>query len=192
MKVVLGLVCAAVALGAGAATAGTTQDDPWAGLRRPLHLPHIKAGHTCPASRGGGQSGGQTLYGRGPVYLIGLQGTSKATVGIGDSARDALGWYGQKTPWAITRSYTGPILVRGARIGRKGRVHGPKGQMRFAYGYGAHLKELHWESGADQGLPPDPNFRFLASASLFRRTGCYAYQIDGTSFSEIVVARVGD
>jgi hypothetical protein len=99
------------------------------------------------------------------------------------SGRDSLGWYGQKTPWAISRSYDGPILVRGARIGQRG-------EMRFAHGYGEHLRELYWESGVDQGSPPDPDFRFLASATLFRAPGCYAFQIDGSSFSRIVVVRV--
>ena len=31
---------------------------------------------------------------------------------------------------------------------------------------------------------------FLASATLFRTAGCYAFQIDGTSFSKIIVVHV--
>jgi hypothetical protein len=112
------------------------------------------------------------------VYLIG-----DPTISIALSAHDSLGWQGQKTPWAVRRSYSGPILVRGARIGRRG-------QVRFAYGYGDHLRELHWDVGADQGLPPDPGYRFLASETLFRAPGCYAFQIDGTSFSKVIVVRV--
>jgi len=125
----------------------------------------------------------QTLTGRGPAYLMSVGPAPGGRISIGSSARDSLGWYGQKTPWVIDRSYDGPILVRGARIGRPG-------QVRFAYEYGDHLRELNWDAGVDQGSPPDPEFRFLASATLFRAPGCYAFQIDGTSFSEIVVARV--
>ncbi len=62
--------------------------------------------------------------------------------------------------------------------------------MRLGYGYGDHLRKLHWEAGSDAGSPPDPDFRFLPSASLFRVPGCYAYQVDGSSFSKIVVVRV--
>jgi len=123
------------------------------------------------------------LTGRGPAYLIVVGDAPPGTISIALSARDRLGWYGQKTPWAIDRSYDGPILVRGARIGRRG-------QVRFAYEYGDHLREIHWGTGTDQGSPPDPDFRFLASATLFRASGCYAFQVDGTSFSEIVVVRV--
>jgi hypothetical protein len=92
------------------------------------------------------------------MYLITVGGAG--TISIALSARDGLGWFEQKTPWLIDRSYDGPVLVRGARIGRRG-------QVRFAHGHGEHLRELQWEAGADQGLPPDPTYRFLASATLF-------------------------
>jgi hypothetical protein len=167
----------------GAAVAPAASSSVGTGApHRPLHLPHLRPGKRCPISPSQtarwGTDGQLTLTGRGPTYLIG-----GGRISIALSARDSLGWYGQKTPWAIRRSYAGPILVRGARIDRRG-------QVRFAYGYGDHLRELQWDAGADQGLPPDPRFRFLASGTLFRAAGCYAYQIDGISFSEIVVVRV--
>jgi hypothetical protein len=179
--VLVGLAIAFAVEGASLASAASSSVASGA-PHRPLHLPHFRPGKRCPITPSQvarwGTDGLQTLTGRGPVYLIG-----DGTISIALSARDSLGWYGQKTPWAIRRSYDGPLLVRGARIGRRG-------QVRFAYGYGDHLRELHWDAGADQGLPPDPSFRFLASATLFRLPGCYAFQIDGTSFSKIVVARV--
>ena len=152
-------------------------------LHRPLHLPRLAPGKRCPVSpsHAAPWGNGQTFVGRGPTYLITVGG--EGTISIALSARDSLGWYGQKTPWVIDRSYDGPILVRGARIGRRG-------QVRFAHGYGEHLRELEWEAGADQGSPPDPNYRFLASATLLRAPGCYAFQIDGDSFSKIIVVRV--
>jgi hypothetical protein len=178
--VLVGLATAFAVAGAAASAASSSlgSDAP----HRPLHLPHLLPGKRCPISPSQtarwGTDGLQTLTGRGPAYLIG-----GGRISIALSARDSLGWYGQKTPWAIRRSYAGPILVRGARIGRRG-------QVRFAYGYGDHLRELHWDAGADQGLPADPGFRFLASGTLFRGAGCYAYQIDGSSFSKIIVVRV--
>jgi hypothetical protein len=102
------------------ATAVVTSVRPGA-PHRPLHLPHLLPGKRCPISPSQtarwGTDGLQTLTGRGPAYLIG-----GGTISIALSARDSLGWYGQKTPWAIRRSYDGPILVRGARIGRRGQV----------------------------------------------------------------------
>ena len=163
-----------------AASTSAVKDD----LHRPLHLPRLAQGKRCPISPSRPAPWPeQRLNGRGPVYLVGVGGAPASTISIALSSRDSLGWYGQKTPWAVERSYDGPILVRGARIGRRGAV-------RFAYGYGEHLHELQWEAGADTGLPPDPNFRALPSATLFRAPGCYAFQIDGVLFSTIIVVRV--
>jgi hypothetical protein len=164
------------------ALAASPPSDP-DGLHRRLHLPHLRSGQRCPISPSRSWMPQQNLNGRRPAYLIGVAGVPGGMVSIALSGRDSLGWYGQKTPWAISRSYDGPILVRGARIGQRG-------EMRFAHGYGEHLRELYWESGVDQGSPPDPDFRFLASATLLRAPGCYAFQIDGSSFSRIVVVRV--
>jgi hypothetical protein len=173
-----------LALGFAAAAPVLAGSSGLADLHRPLHFPRLHPGKKCPTSptQTAPWRTGQNLIGRGPAYLIGVGGAG-GTISIAFSARDSLGWYGQKTPWVIDRSYDGPILVRGGRIGRRG-------QVRFAYGYGEHLRELQWEAGADQGSPPDPNFRFLASATLFRAPGCYAFQIDGDSFSKIIVVRV--
>jgi hypothetical protein len=172
-------------LGFGVLTAGLAlaQGRP-SPLRRPLHLPQLGPGRRCPVSPSHPAPwASQAFNGRGPVYLVGVAGTQGGTLAIDFSAPDKSGWYGQKTPWAIKRSYNGPILIRGGRIDQPGKA-------RFAYGSGQHLRELYWKSGANQALPPDPNFRFLASETLVRRPGCYAYQIDGTSFSQNIVVRV--
>ena len=155
------------------------------GLRRPLHLPKLKRGARCPLSPSRIWAPGtqQRLNGRGPSFLVGVGHADPATINMIFSYPDEKGWYGQKTPWAISRDYEGPVFVRGARIDRRGKV-------RFAYGYGQHLSELYWEAGVDQGLPPDPSYRFLASETLVRSRGCYAFQVDGTSFSTVIVMRV--
>jgi hypothetical protein len=166
---------------AAAVAASNAASDP-ADLHRPLHLPKLKPHQRCPLAPAADPGTGRILNGRGPVYLIGVGAAPRGVVDISQSARDALGWRGQKTPWAIDRSYDGPLLVRGARIDGRG-------SLRFAYGYGEHRRELSWPSGADQGQPADPRFRFLASLTLFRGAGCYAFQVDGTTFSEVVVVR---
>jgi hypothetical protein len=151
-------------------------------LRRPLHLPKLKRGARCPLSpsRLWSPTTGQRLNGRGPAFLV---ATEAATVRMNFAYSDEQGWYAQKTPWVIGREYGGALLVRGARIDRRG-------QVRFARGYGEHLRELYWDAGADQSLTPDPAYRFLASATLVRARGCYAFQVDGESFSRLIVVRV--
>jgi hypothetical protein len=154
-------------------------------LRRPLHLPKLKRGARCPLSpsRVWAPGARQRLNGRGPAFLVGIGGAGPATINMIFSYPDELGWYGQKTPWWVSREYDGPLLVRGARIDRRGAV-------RFAKSYGDHLQELSWEAGVDQSLPPNPDYRFLASETLVRARGCYAFQVDGTSFSRVIVVRV--
>ena len=178
---------AAALVSLGLALVGTTAEASAAGsdptdLHRPLHLPKLKPHQRCPISHAGPSGNGEILNGDGPAYLMGVGGAPRGVVDISTSARDALGWRGQKTPWIIDRAYDGPLLVRGARIDRRGSV-------RFGHGYGDHLRELSWPAAADQGLPPDPRFRMLASTTLFRVRGCYAFQVDGTAFSEVVVVR---
>jgi hypothetical protein len=87
------------------------------------------------------------------------------------------GWYWHKTLWVVAARYGGPVLVRGRRIDRRGRV-------RFAGGDGV----FSWLRF--------PGARFLArerryapASTLLRGPGCYALQIDGLSFSRVVVFR---
>ena len=63
--------------------------------------------------------------------------------------------------------------------------------VRFAKGYGQHLTELRFSS-AKAHRREGGQYRFLASASLFRSAGCYAFQVDGTSFSNVIVMRVSE
>jgi hypothetical protein len=72
-------------------------------------------------------------------------------------------------------------LIRGARIDHAGSI-------RFAKGYGQHLRELRFTAGENNGI--QGKWRFLASTSLFRAKGCYAFQIDGTTFSRVITMRV--
>ncbi len=102
-------------------------------------------------------------------------------ISIERSAADALGWRGQKTPWFVSRAYKGPMLVRAARI--DGSI-----PVQFAKVYGQHLRELRFKAGENNGV--QGSWRFLASATLFRETGCYSFQIDGTTFSRVVTMLV--
>jgi hypothetical protein len=167
----------------GVVTEGPPTPPPAEALHRRLHLPKLRRGARCPLSTSRPLAQGAHLNGRGPVFLVGVGGADAATINMIFSYPDELGWYAQKTPWWISREYDGPLLVRGARIDRRGPV-------RFAYGYGEHLRELYWPAGADQSLPQNPDYRFLASATLVRARGCYAFQVDGTSFSRVIVMRV--
>jgi len=108
-------------------------------------------------------------------------GSPAGVIPIQQSATDSLGWRGQKTPWFVVRNYNGPLLIRAARSDGSSSV-------RFAKGYGQHLRELRFAAGENNGI--QGSWRFLASTTLFRETGCYSFQIDGTTFTNIVTMRV--
>jgi len=66
------------------------------------------------------------------------------------------------------------------------------GPVRFAPSHGRHLRELRFPAGADASsdLGLNPRFRVMATTTLFRRGGCHGFQVDGTSFSKVIVMRV--
>jgi hypothetical protein len=160
--------------------------DDWKRLHRPLHVP--QANGACPTTATK-QLGKWTFSHAAPVYLQNVGSAPEpGTIDISQSLVDATGWRGQKTPWLVPAPYRGPVLIRGSRID-------VSGEMRFAKGYGDHLAELRFRSGESngarsriEGLPG--RYRLLASSALFRSSGCYAFQVDGLSFSVVIVVRV--
>lgn len=185
MLIAILLAAVAIAIQAGPSfVQRTSRSTNWRALHRPLHLPKLDPRTPCPVSTSHAISVAlrhRILNGGGPGYLMSVGDSRGGVIDISESSPDAVGWYGQKTPWLVKSLYRGPILIRGQQLGRPGEV-------RFARSSGQHLIELRWPAGLNQG--PSGDFRFLASESLFRSTGCYGFQLDGTSFSEAIVVRV--
>src|SRR5439155_15327929 len=179
MRPLVVLVALGVALGSSAA-AGTR--DEWGPLRRPLHVPTVATGARCPVSSVDPRVPWARIrilgIGRGPVYP-GLGAHS----GLLWATRDVQSggpWFGDKVFWFALPSYRGPILIRGRRL------DGPQ-IVRFGGGKlpAAELRIERGESVSWQGQPPGS--RGVASGVRVRTPGCYGFQIDGTSFSRVVV-----
>jgi hypothetical protein len=158
-----------------------------AGLRRPLRLERLRAGEACPITRAFAATADfYRPLGRGPVYpaITASRGAvhlpSRASHGVFAGSA----WSGFKVLWVAQPSYQGPVLIRGRRLDRPGAV-----------GFGLGIvpnDELQLPPGDRAGAPPSPHgWRNWPSTSRARSPGCYAWQIDGTGFSRIVVARVG-
>ena len=145
----------------------------------PLKLPRPEPGRSCPLSKLSqlGPHLGDAL-GSGPVYVF-----SGEIVGSG---------HGNKVAWGANPTYSGPIRIRGGRIDGNGQLllEGPDNYWR-----GAPLKTV-------EGTDLYPELDFLESHSIFPKVpsgwrmwpsdtyvaspGCYAWQVDGIGFTELI------
>lgn len=152
-------------------------------LRRPLAIPGLRLDGSCPVTAGqpfsNGQFGGVAL-GTGPVQPLipPTGGNRRAAAGILTFGADPLrrGWYRAKTLWFAPPTYDGAVYIRGRQI---------DGPHVTIFGESPVL--------ADPQLPPGPTlngmdgWREWPGATWLRTPGCYAWQIDGTDFSEVIV-----
>ena len=138
--------------------------------KRPLTLPAIAPGQPCPRERP------RMVYkpyglaiGKGPAFAAGF-GTD-GVIALANAPGSA--WGGQKVVWFFDPAIRGPILIRG------GSLDG-KGQLRFDTGVETEI-----------AIEPDEPNRVAPpsrpSTARVSGPGCYAFQIDGTGFSETIV-----
>ena len=151
-----------------------------ASLRRPLQIPPKPAGGRCPRTTTTRRAEwGEVLLGSGPVYAgsVNPDGPQKLTVleGMRGPVR---GWRGFKTRWVIYPSYAGPVLIRGRALG---------GTTPVGFGLDpTPWPELQlWPRGPAEAA--DSPRDFLGHATRVPRPGCYAWQIDGEHFTEVIV-----
>ena len=179
------LVLAAV-LGGFIAVNRTSQrpQTPASLLSRPLHFPALQPGSSCPASSGetvhNGYFNGVAL-GSGLVrVLIGNRGDlRRGQVDVGTTK--SVGWGALETLWFSTPSYEGPFVVRGRRLGGVSRIEVQPGNDGLGPGSGP----LIVSSGPT--LNTRNGYRTVPGSTWVTSPGCYAWQVDGSSFSEIIV-----
>jgi hypothetical protein len=144
--------------------AGTCTGSVSASLRRRLHLPSDDGG-PCPI----------TISPPGPASPRLLP------AGVGFSTVNGSDWSAAPVTWAVSGSYTGPLLIRGELLG---------GGDALGFGTGTTPYDELQLLDAGQGAPRiQAGGRAWLTAVRVRASGCYAYQVDGTTFSEIVVFR---
>jgi hypothetical protein len=146
-------------------------------------MPQLDAGSTCPVTplesgidfRSYGVGRG---IGDGPVYPAPF--SPKATQPLNDYVVPT-GWHGGKHVFLTLPSYRGPALIRGRQLDGAGVVTFASNEI----------------PGAPSPAAPQPTLRIRAGLGSVARMfffltppGCFAYQIDGTTFSKIVVFAV--
>ena len=152
-------------------------------LLRPLHLPHVASGAACPtaaAPRRVTDSLGP-MVGGGPAYAISAfaHGTvlpfayppPKSSVFAGSA------WGGEKVFWAVSPGYHGPVLVRGGQL---------DGTAQIGFGT-SKVPYSQLEFQPSRGDPSLGGWRGYPALTRLHQQGCYGWQIDGTTFSEVIV-----
>ena len=157
-----------------------------ASLRRPLHIPTLQPGAKCPATvangtlgqRGNTDAAASPAFGPGPAYVMGLEGGSGSAVltltwPTAGANQPYEGWAGTKALWTVPR-FAGPVLIRGRQI------DGP-GPLGFDLG-------PNWTSTVLSELKLNgPKSSLNPAATFVKSAGCYAYQVDTSRSSYLIV-----
>jgi hypothetical protein len=144
----------------------------WARLRRPLHLPRVRTDVPCRRARHADV--GATVawpVGDGPVY-VGLGSPHAVAVLRDDLRRGRFSLH--KTLWAIGPRYRGPVLIRGRKL---------DGTASLRFSFTRRMsRELHVVRDYLQAR----GWRYSPSTTAIPGPGCYAFQVDGARFSEVI------
>ena len=166
-------------------------DSRWVPLQqRPFQMPALAPGGACPTTPGHIVAEGVVAgLGGGPVYAV-APGSARGALELqspNSLGARGQGWAGQKVVWFVDPEYQGPILIRGRRLDGAGavRFNGGLDQSQYYTDLPSAplLAALRLEGDSSAGAlwPGWPSYTRVRSA------GCYLYQVDGTSFSELIV-----
>lgn len=91
-------------------------------------------------------------------------------------------WLGTRITWTASPGYAGPVLIRGRQIG---------GLRRVGFGEGRTPYDELQLLDTGQGAPAARSgARAWLTLMRVQSAGCYAEQVDGTSFSSVVVFKL--
>src|SRR5215510_15849992 len=114
--------------------------------------------------------------GTGPVRV--LAGSTRRGIADLMNPTSAPPWLALKTLWFSLPAYQGPFVIRATRLGRPGPV---------ALGEGPAMVPLVIPAGPT--LNSFFGYRTVPGGLWVKSPGCYAWQVDGLGFSEIIVVR---
>lgn len=172
-----------------AAASVSTEPAELAALRaRPLRLPTLAAGADCPVTstvaldpplptgHALSTGGAPKALGRAPLFPDGRYFGADGVLGV-RAGHPHPGWYTAKTPWASRPGYRGWTLIRTASLDGIGRA----------------LVELQLPEGPTVAnavaVDAQADWQFWPGGTEVTNPGCYAYQVDGAGFTEVIVFR---
>lgn len=159
-------------------------------LARSLQMPSIDSQGTCPvtpatpATNALRLAGFGASLGDGPVYPVSPWNDSSMPF----ESYGPNGWSLQKILWVVDPAYGGPILVRGRQL------DGPD-EVRFSPDLPADPtvlspSDMRLDAGAERPATGADTWANWASYVRFHEPGCYAFQADGITFSEVLIFRI--
>jgi hypothetical protein len=126
------------------------------------------------------------MLGGGPVYFAAgaYNADDRATMKLitGGPLASGTGWGIAKTPIMMKKRLKGPLLLRGGRLDVPGIL-----------GFGGHLGRRPFVALQLPGKRAEitrGSFKGFGFNTWALSDGCYAVQVDGRTFSEVVVFRV--
>lgn len=151
-------------------------------LSRPLHFPRVTDGR-CPASRGRyvvTPTVAGIALGDGPVRVF-INNAGNLRAGRARLASTNVpGWLALKTHFFSPPGYRGPFLVRAKRLDQSGPIAlgaTPTQGSTFFVPSGSAANDLE-------------GWREFPKSTFVKSPGCYAWQVDGLTFSELIVVRM--
>jgi hypothetical protein len=173
--------------------ASTTQPDPFAKLRaRPLRLPARRRGNCSLSpqlSRATELPGipAEAGLGAGPVYVAfpAIPRVLDLFPPERNSPLEKSRWRSAETVWVSEPAYDGPVLVRGRQLDGANRIGfgtrvSPERELRLPAGSWVERRPLRaW----GRRLHTRKEWRVALAYVRIRAEGCYAFQVDGESFS---------
>jgi hypothetical protein len=156
---------------------------------RSLRLPSLAAGDRCPVTQPAPPDppppAGHALSNGAPASVLGTAPLFPDARYFGGDRHELLvtadlrppGWYGTKVPWASGSGYRGWALIRTVRLDGPG--HG-RVQLQLADGP---------TMGEALAVNVQADWQFWSGSTEVTGPGCYAYQVDGSGFTEVIVFR---
>jgi hypothetical protein len=143
--------------------------------RRSLTDRTIAPGEACPVTTETGRVGLQPGLGPGPAYPIGTH--TLITMRLPPPVGWGTEWSGTKRLWLLDTRYVGRALVRGRQLDGPNQVRFVLGRPAFTVNNRLNpVRELKLDQARDN-----------PSQTRLRAPGCYAYQVDGRTFSYLIV-----
>jgi hypothetical protein len=166
-------------------------DSQWTLLtRRALHLPFLAPGAACPVEPGRVVAAGLSpTLGNGPAYAMGVGSANGALIVNSATSLNAHGhdWGGQLVVWYLDPRYQGPVLIRGGQLSGTAQLRFNGGLDQQKYIYNLPIAPLMPALRLMADNTPGQQWIGWPSYTRLRVPGCYAYQVDGMNFSEIIV-----